>query len=228
MAVITKNVLGTPHGRVGNYTFRSRYGKLIKYRLPENHRISHSDPAVHGRKAFGMTVRFAKYINSLSVLKKLWKYAEVPGSNSFQNIIKHNAAAVRQSGISAANVITPRGISFKINDVIFSRSGISFRIPLYTEELKNLFSQNVFLHIILYSDKPKITGGDEYCFNSMVTEIRECCKEFIFFTEENEVIGNLINKYHRTVVYIAALSANSDERKIIWTSTYSEEFNNLK
>ena len=149
MAIITKNLLGMPHGKLGNYTFRSRYGKLIKYRLPENHRISYSDPAVHGRIAFGMSVRFAKYINSLALLKKLWKYAEVPGSNNFQKIIKHNAAAVRRAGISAANVITPQGISFKINDVIFSRSGISSRIPLYAEELKNLFSQNVFLHIIL-------------------------------------------------------------------------------
>jgi hypothetical protein len=228
MAIIIKNILGTPKGTLGNYTYRSRNGKLIKYSLPENHRISHSALAVQGRNTFGLTVRFAKYINSLPSLKQVWKLAQVPGTNNFQKIIKNNAAAVLQSGISADNIITPPGIRLIVKDLSLSSSGIIFHILLYDAELSNLFLTNVNLHIILYSDKPKITGGDEYCFKSMVMEIRECCKESILFKEENEVIGNLINKYHRTVVYIAALSADSDERKIFWTSTYAEKFDNLK
>ncbi len=206
MAIITKNILGIPHGKLGNYTFRSRYGKLIKYRLPENHRISYSDSAVHGRTTFGLIVRFAKFINSLSSLKELWKYAQVPGTNNFQKIIKNNASPVLQSGISSANVITPPGIRLIVKYLSFNSSGITFHIPFYDAKLKNLFSHNAFLHIILYSDKPKIPGTAEYCFKSIVMQVRECCKESIVFTEENEAIGNLINKYHRTVVYIAALS----------------------
>jgi hypothetical protein len=94
-------------------------------------------------------------------------------------------------------------------------------------ELKKLFSNNAELFIILYSDKPKTAAIAEYCFKSIVMEIRECTGESVFLTVENDSIQDLISKYHRTVVYIAAVSANTEGSDPVWTSTYAEEYNNL-
>jgi hypothetical protein len=225
MAVIKKNIFGDLSGRLGNYTYRVRNGKLVQYRRPIKQRVSRSKAAVSARNDFAMTVKFAVFINSFPALKQLWKNAKVTGSTHFQKIIKNNSAAVKLFGISVKNIITPPGIGFTVDSLSLTSSNISFNIAANSNELKELFSQSVILHIIIYFHKPKSKAAPSFCFNALVTESPIHDKDFNLDFVPGVDISNSIKKYNSAVVYISASSLNPGKQKYFWTSTFSEEIN---
>jgi len=73
MAIRKKNILGQISGKHGNTVTRIRYGKEIVYALPDKVKVSKSKESKAARSKFGMTVRFAKFINSISPLSVIWE-----------------------------------------------------------------------------------------------------------------------------------------------------------
>jgi hypothetical protein len=224
MAVIKKNILGDISGRLGNYTYRVRNGKPVKYRRPVKQRVSRSGAAVSARNDFAMTVKLAAFINSFPALKRIWKNAKVPGSTHFQKIIKNNSASVKLFGISAKNIIAPPGIPFKVNELSLSANNIKFNIPVNSNELKRLFSKPVVIHIIFYFHSPVKESGQPYCFSGMVTELHafpgsNACT--INPGLDNETVKNL-REYNKAVIYFSVSMLNPAAGYKYRTSSYAE------
>lgn len=227
MAVIKKNILGDISGRLGNYTYRVRNGKLVKYRRPVKQRVSRSKAAVSARNDFAMTVKLAAFINSFPALKRIWKNAKVPGSTHFQKIIKNNSAAVKLFGISVKNIITPPGIRFEVNSLSVTYSNINFIIPVNSFDLKKLFSQPAVMHIIFYFCAHKSKSVPSFCFNGIITELPCHLHDNIYevnFVPDDETSKNL-KQYNKAVIYFSASSLNPGSEKIFWTSTFASEIN---
>lgn len=65
MAIRTNNPLGKISGTFGKTVTRIRNGKEVVYVLPGKIKYSKSKAAKAGRKKFGLSVSFAKFVNSV-------------------------------------------------------------------------------------------------------------------------------------------------------------------
>jgi hypothetical protein len=224
MAVIKKNILGQLSGRVGDFIYRVRNGKVVAYRRPVKQRVSRSREAVAARNYFSANVKFAAFINSFPVLKNIWIDAKVPGSTHYQKMIKSNSTAAKQQGISVKNMIVPPGIKFKVNGLSLTNSGISFSISLNSSELKKIFSQQSIMHIIFYFHSPVKKTVPAYSFSSIVEEMPACNESNLNVSLPlNDEIRKYMKWYKKAVVFISASVVNPASKKNYWTTTYSEE-----
>lgn len=88
MAIVTKRILGDYHGKIGDEMFKMRYGRQFCYPAPSKHKMSNSAAFKNEQSKFGLTVRFAKIINSVKELSNVWRGARVPGVNCYQKLLK--------------------------------------------------------------------------------------------------------------------------------------------
>jgi hypothetical protein len=224
MAIIRKNILGNVSGRVGDYIYRTRNGKLVKYRRPLNQKVSRSPAAESARKDFSMVVKFASYINSLPHLKEIWKQAKVPGSTHYQKMIKHNSQIAKQTGISVKNVITPPGIPFSIEELVLSPSVISFIVTADSLKLKKLFSKPSLIHIVFYFYSPKVKSKQAYNFSGMTFQNDQQHQRgaIEFNVNLSAEIASSLRSYKDVLIFISLSMLNPSNEKVYWSSTFAE------
>ncbi len=63
MAIVKKRNFVEFSGKLGDYIYRRRYGKLVQYRCPVNHKVSRSIEAEDARNIFSLNIKFASFIN---------------------------------------------------------------------------------------------------------------------------------------------------------------------
>ena len=104
MAIRRNNILGQLSGKHGNTVTRIRFGKEVVYSLPDKVKVSQSKEAKAARSRFGLTVSFAKFINSNSALSAIWAVAKIPGTNAYQKLIKHNAKLTGENYLTVNSI----------------------------------------------------------------------------------------------------------------------------
>jgi hypothetical protein len=225
MAIIRKNILGNVSGRVGDYIYRTRNGKLVKYRRPKNQKVSRSVAAESARKDFSIVVKFASCINKLASLKEIWKQAKVPGSTHYQKMIKHNSLNAKLSRISVKNVITPPGIQFNIEELVLTPSTVSFIVTADSSKLKKLLSNPRLIHLVFYFYSPKVKNKPAYNFSGIL--VQNDHKHQQVSNELNiklsKEIVSFLKTYSDVLVFISLSMMNPDKEKIYWTSTCSKK-----
>jgi hypothetical protein len=224
MAIIRKNILGNVSGRVGDYIYRTRNGKLVKYRRPVNQKVSRSAAAESARKDFSMVVKFASCINKLAPLKEIWKQAKVPGTTHYQKMIKYNSLNVKQSSISVKNVITPPGISFSIEELVLTPSTVSFIVTADSLKLKKLFSNPSLVHLVFYFYSPKVKNKTAYNFSGMTVQNDQKYQQVSseLNIKLSKEIASFLKTYKDVLVFISLSMLNPGKEKIYWTSTFAE------
>jgi hypothetical protein len=214
MAIRKSNILGKLSGRLADTTTRIRYGKEVIYALPDKVKVSKSPAAKSARKKFGLTVNFAKFVNSIPDLSAVWKAAKIPGVNSYQRLIKHNAKLTGETSLSINNIITPPGklprpLNGSCEDgniTIGIDSKLQSRLP-------------VILHSVLYFYGPAENNLEDFCLEY----IRRAINDFegndtAVSLELNEPQKLLFKKYNRCMLYSGLTSS---KEKIEWSSTLS-------
>ena len=225
MAIIRKNILGTASGRVGDYVYRTRNGKLVKYRRPLNQKVSRSAAAESARKDFSIVVKFASCINNSVYLKEIWRQSTVPGSTHYQKMIKYNSHNVKQSGISVNSVITPPGIPFNIKELALKPSDISFIVTECSLKLKKLFSVPGLIHLVFYFYSPKLKSKKAYSFGGMTVPNDHTAQQtgYKFNIKLSREIASSIKLHKGILIFISASMLNPGNTKVYWSSTFSED-----
>jgi hypothetical protein len=225
MAIIRKNIIGSISGRVGDFIYRTRNGKLVKYKRPFNQKVSRSNAAASARKDFSMVVKFASCINSLPHLKEIWKQAKVPGSTHYQKMIKYNSQNAKQSGISVKNVIVPPGIPINIKELVLTPSAISFIVKADSSKPKKLLSVPGLIHLIFYFYSPKVKSKQAYNFSGMTVQNDQQHQRgtFEFNVNLSAEIASCLRSYKDVLIFISLSMLNPGKEKIYWTSTYSKK-----
>lgn len=222
MAIVTINILGTLHGKIGGTIFRERYGRQFAHPAPAKHKMSMSAAFKNEQSKFGLTVCFAKMVNGVEQLSNIWRTANVLGVNCYQKIIKNNLTFSTKDSLTKLNIITPAGIdNASISDVSFGNNSIKFLVSLKSQASRNFFKQGHIFFAILFLNtaKKSITSPNEFVvfkkeYDSQSTD-----------TFEVELAGNtsMISKYHNGLLFTAAVLVQPKKSKVFWTSTAALE-----
>lgn len=224
MAIVRKNVIGTISGRVGDYVYRMRNGKLVKYRRPVNQKVSRSSAAESARSGFSLIVKFASCINSFPHLKEIWKQAKVPGTSHYQKMIKHNSLNVKQPSISVKNVIIPPGIPINIEELVLTPLAISFIVKADSSKLKKLLSVPRLFHLIFYFYSPKVKNKPAYNFGGMTVQNDQKNQRGTneFNLNLSAEIASSLKSYKNVLIFISLSMLNPSNAKVYWSSTFAE------
>lgn len=240
--LIEKGTIGRVKGIIGPYVLRYQDNELIISDRAVVYNASYSPESVQNRTNFGASVKFARSLNSVELLKKIWSKSEVPGSSVHHKILKQNKIS---SGYPAeSNIITP--VKYILHNEIQCSIDRNFTICLHKN--KKLNSDEKLLVIICpyeplnSSDSSfevlsaEITMGQELRLTE--DQIGVCCryKKYIIYSalvKESEgilswsntavytgempisiaVMEKMVNSFH--VLYLLQLSTIKHPRKIM-------------
>src|SRR5665647_3576751 len=106
MARIKGGSLGVPSGKVGNTIYRRKNKKTIAYQLNEVYNKSYSEAALKNEEIFTRISKFCNFVNKNPIVKKVWKFSQLPGTYTNLMILKHNYNTIRSWGISSCLLYT--------------------------------------------------------------------------------------------------------------------------
>lgn len=223
MAEIRRKILGVISGKLADFVFRERNGKVIIYRRPARQKVSKSAAALEARKKFAITVALAKEINSKKLLSDIWKRSKVKATNAYQKIIKENSSLIYKSNLTLLNKITPDGINYNLYDIKYSKPNIEIKLEF--EEIPNSLLQvdNLFCLLYLYKENSTLKERKDKSdftlklFQFKLGPIKRNKSQTIKFS-----IGDLLNNnFDGGNVYLA-LSGNT-KNKFIYTLTFAKK-----
>jgi len=223
MAIRKKNALGITSGKLGNTVTRIRNGKEVVYNLPDKVNISQSKNAKASRNKFALTVRFSKSINSIPALSCVWKSAKVPGTSSFQKLIKYNSKFTSVNNLTIKNVITPKGFEFNVEEIIYSGDEIQILISSINTRTFNNNTFTPVIYSVLYFFEPKRTKFKPFSFSSLsndMGEILTMTKIDIHFTL-SKTQKSLFGNYNKCILYFAIILSPESSNNPVWSSSAS-------
>ncbi len=214
MAEVKSSVIGDLSGRIENFIYRNRYGKVIAYARPLNQKISKSQQAVTARKNFAAVVNLAKTVNSVLKLKEVWRSAKVEGTSAYHRLIRNNAKLVNNGLLTTEIKITPEGLPIRLisaeieNKILY----LSLECP---QSPDLTFPAMMYVH--LYFGKASGT------MIPLFKEIPEPKPDGIYNLELSleGSTKKLLSKDPAPVVYAALAGGTAYKKKVYWTSTVS-------
>ncbi|MEW5843952.1 MAG: hypothetical protein AB1775_11890 [Bacteroidota bacterium] len=216
MAIRKINPLGPVSGKIGNTVSRMRYGKEVVYTKPSSYNISYSDSAVSGRSKFAVTVKLAKLINSVPELAEVWKVAKLPGTNSYQKLIRHNAKLVSALGLTLKNIITPSGIGSFQNSLTWNGN----KIVLKTQIAASIQNNPETFFALIYFENEKEN-------NTLMLTSKDVVLSENNFLEGAVVLSNdkikIVRQFKKAVILCAFIFRQIGRQSTHWTSTLSFE-----
>ncbi len=221
MAIRKNNILGQTSGKLGNTVTRIRGGKEVVYALPDKVKVSNSNQARAARNKFALTVGFAKFINSIPELSCTWTYAKIPGTNSFQKLIKHNSKLTGEKSLTLKNIITPAGFDFNIETLSLANGNLRFTIKLSEVVLPALLLSKPHIHSVLYFYEPVIKNVKPFLFSHLSSEIGSVMPDNTAEIHlDLTVTGqNLFRNYSRIIIYFAIVACPQSAGNPVWSNT---------
>lgn len=219
MAHINRKILGSIKGTIGDVVFRERNGKVIVFSRPKKYKKTKSQKLKNERKKFATVVKLANIIKNSTDLYSIWKASKLPGSNSYQKIIKNNLKLTDDVNLSVNNILVPPGINLELNILEINRrqnkiSEIKLEISLNNKE-KQLF-KNSTLYSLFYktnNSKSRINMNNFYLTETRIKNDLES-ENFVV----NIPLRIEIEKDSHLIGLFCLVSENS-KQKIYWTST---------
>jgi hypothetical protein len=224
MARATKKPLGGARGRVGDVIYRYMNGKTFISVYNDEIKVSQTDKAINNRSKFGTAIRFAKAVNSIIDLKKVWNHSSALGRSAYTKILKYNTLSIKPDFVSAVSSITPGGIGYKIDSFEFNIYDATINI-----KIDRTFGQNLLppynAHFVVFLSEPvipELQGSINFVNTSTLIESETP-------TEYQNIIGHFIDSnsdlisYYKKATVFFALS-KTDTNPVEWLNTASKEF----
>ncbi len=223
MAKMNKEILGEINGKLGNIVFRQINGKTVMSVRPPNYKPAKTKPAKSARSKFAVSVYFARFINSIPALKKVWNSAKISGTNSNQKIIKHNIKLVGEGVLTPKNIITPAAVPLMIENLSLDKTKISFTLNLKDRNLKQTVTLPFQVHTVLYFYDPVNEKEEPLTLDSILSNVTSPSAKDLYSIQldlnDNQI--SLFKKYNKQIIYIAAVSEVANNKASYWSSTYS-------
>ncbi len=227
MARINKEILGEINGKLGNMVFRQLNGKTVMSVRPPNYKPAKTKAAKSARSKFAISVYFAKFINSIPNLKKVWNSAKISGTNSNQKIIKHNIKLIGEGILTHENIITPVAVPLLVENLSFDETKISFTLNLKDRNIKQAVTLPFQIHAVLYFYDPANEKEKPFTLDSILSNVTSPSAKDLYSIQldlnDNQI--SLFKKYNKQIIYIAAVSDVVNNKSNYWTSTYAAALN---
>ena len=231
MARLKGGSLGRTSGKLGNKVYRVMNGKnFVSYR-PDKYNISQSKAAISHRAKFSIMIEFAKYINSISTIKQIWKAPRIKGTTSFNRIVMYNSKFVCDKSPTVNNIITPSNsivnkniIQFPFKEFHFSKEIGIIKIIMMNSSSSFEYNQDYTLTFVLMCQEPK-RKKDKFFTLDHFEESYSITKDLSEINIElNEELSVSLHKYKKLIIYFSASRKVDGRLKYIWSSSCSKDF----
>lgn len=220
LAEVKDTTFGELSGKVGSRVFRKMNYKQFVSERPEKYKLTKSKALKAARIKFGLTVNFAKYVNSKPALKKIWTEAEVPRINSYQKLIKNNIKLTGEKSLTVKNTIIHPGIPSSVKNPSIRSDKINFSLDVSGKRINNLVKKPFRLHSVIYYYEAKNIKSEPYAFiyNSsyIITSIQDKIYNFQINLDKKHSV--LFRKYGKQIFFCTLIPENADSKKFFWTS----------
>jgi hypothetical protein len=169
---------------------------------------------VQNRKNFAVTVKLAQSANSVSVLKDIWNTSKAEGSNAYQKLIKNNAKLSKQGSLTTSNIITPEGLTLKLESASFENKNLhlSFACPS-NRYLK--YPALLFVYMYFENENKSIIP--------VFAALEETSPDGSYDIELtlDSHIRKIFSRDPDPIIYIALAGGTPYKKRVYWTSTAS-------
>jgi hypothetical protein len=221
MGRLYKPVLGRASGKVGDIVFRHVDGKVFITSHKGSNKISSSPACVNNRSRFSTVVNFAKAVNNLPDLKRIWSKSPVKGINAYSKIISKNVKAVSNNLLTKSNMITPSGFSLYIDDVSLSISevSLSFLIGEKSAAYSGLSFKSNF--VIAFSE-PVNPETKTPLVISLQSSVTPSANNYVDTSAVYDNTARLIYPlYKNAVVFFAITKTDNTEEQDLFSHSYA-------
>jgi len=224
MARAVKKPLGGVRGRVGDVIYRYMNGRTFVSVYNGEVKISQTKESKNNRSKFGTTIKFAKAVNSVSGLNKIWNFSSEPGRSAYTKIFKYNHYSIQSDFVSPHCNITPTGAGFKVESFELNVNNVTIKIKIdRSAEQRLLPPYNA--HFVVFLSQPvnsEIQKNITFAFASEIVS-SETPDEY------QTIIGNFIDPNSRLITLFKKATVffaitKTDAKPFDWSGTISKEF----
>ncbi|MCX6157162.1 MAG: hypothetical protein WCK13_04315 [Ignavibacteriota bacterium] len=224
MARAVKKPLGGVRGRVGDVIYRYMNGRTFISVYNDEVNISYSPNSIKNRSKFGTTIKFAKAVNSVNDLNKIWNFSSEPGRSAYTKIFKSNHLSIQPDLVSPHSKITPVGVGSKVESFELNPDNVTIKIKIDRSTEECLLPPYVahFVVFLRNPDNPEIHENIAFAFasESVLSETPD---------EYQTIKGNFIDQYIRLISYFKNATVffaitKTDSKLYEWLTTESKEF----
>ncbi len=175
MAQLNKTVLGRLSGAVGDVIFRQRNGKNFVGTKPSSF-IPGSDPASVARRAkFALAIQLAKTINSVALLKTVWKKTTPAGLTPYNYMIQINYKSIVNNEVGDNATLGPAP-EFGVSASSVNLSSTALQVDLDAigtlSGIDPSLEQSVQMASLLYLNNPASEDLNANAFISKISGIQ--------------------------------------------------------
>jgi len=219
MAIIDKNILGEITGKIGNLVIRKLNGKTVIALRPAKYKASQSTQAKFHRNRFAVTVKFAKYINSIKLLSQIWAAAPIEGTSAFNRILKYNLPHSYNLYPSENNIIIPSGYNLEVRNILYNKEKLNAEIirKNHPPILTNL--QDIVLFIVMVYYHTENENLNPYEMDHSAYQINPAAVNSNYSVEINlnEKQKSLLESYSNCNLYFAEVAGTGINT--VWSSS---------
>lgn len=207
-AIISLGLYGRVSGVVGKFLIYNIHGKMFIRLRPKDFKMSQTAASVANRKNMAAATKFAKFLNNIDVIKRVWKKANAAGVNSFSRLIKYNKKHLINDYPSRSNILTPNGNDLYIENIVSAEKNGKIKVNNDYN-----FSSNEKLVTVMVAYEPVDKGYSGFECLELYNSHASAGEEIKFSKSKKAVCRN----YKKYIIYSALISENG--KKIHWSNT---------
>ncbi|MEI7484169.1 MAG: hypothetical protein ACOYN6_14515 [Ignavibacteria bacterium] len=229
MGILKNPMIGIPSGKVGEFIIRHRYGKEVIYSKPKKYKTTKSVPLKNARKTFKIAVELAKVIKRSSVLNDVWKFAKMPGKNSYTKILKANIKMSDPNMLTTSNDITPgmdvlnyRSLALESFKAAFKPKGLQIEYSIYKHPKYKLSDYPLYMETVIFAYNPvNDSAKKKYVLVSAEERIIDIIqsKPVKHLLANKTIQRDTLNEFSDAIIYFAIVTANLPDLPPLWSWT---------
>ncbi len=227
MAQFNKQILGQAQGAVGDITFRKRNGKTYLAAKPAPFTPGSDDKSVARRGKFSITIKFAKSINSIPLLKNLWQKDAPAGVTTFNHITRTNYAMIGSGSFMTALVRLTPSLGFNISNPVAVLGPNEIKVNLDaigdSSGIDVLNESSIKLVSIVYLGNPTDASLKKYNFLTFVSDAKatDLSTALEFNTALDNVVTQMLTIYQERKAFFALVTLDSEGNVVHYSNTFA-------
>ena len=225
MASVSGSVLGNLSGRLGNLSARTVNGRTILAARPSSFNVSQEPSVVEVRKKFGITMNFAKAVNSIAALSAVWEKVKDSGRSVMNTIFRDNFQYVSAERPTENNIITPDGFNLPVQSASVDADTITAQITtLNNEAVISPAEVDLAVSAVVCFYDPK--SADDDPFKIIALDKDEAGFNFgqtyNLSLALNALQTNIASKYNNSILYLAVATKDAAGKVVQYSSTFTK------
>lgn len=224
MAEVTKKVLGTIHGAVGDMVFREKNGKNYVGMRPESFIPGKDEASIARRQRFKMVIEFGRAVNVIKQLKYFWDVYGPQRMSPYNYIVKKNYLNVLPDDVSdTAQLVPDLGFSVLTPDIRISNNEIRVTVPALGNDIGidiNI-EKSIVLKAVLFFKTPTDTRYKPFEFLSFesTAQTLTLTDPIVFTIVFSDVETQIYNMYTENKGFFALVTTDAKDIAIRFSNT---------